>query len=64
MLWLLKSTVSLRWNFWAPKTYVKTDMQENIYNFTLKKFAYLITPVAILCWMMGQREFNLPARSA
>ena len=27
--------------FWAPKTYVKTDGQENIYNFTLKIFVYL-----------------------
>ena len=35
MLWVLKRTVSLRRFFWAPKTYVKTDGQENIYNFTL-----------------------------
>ena len=27
--------------FLAPKTYVKTDGQENIYNFKLKIFAYL-----------------------
>ena len=27
--------------FWVLKTYVKTDRQENIYNFTLKNFVYL-----------------------
>ena len=27
--------------FLAPKTYVKIDGQENIYNFTLKIFVYL-----------------------
>ena len=26
---------------WVLKTYVKTDGQENIYNFTLKDFVYL-----------------------
>ena len=41
MLWELKRTVSLRRFFWAPKTYVKTDGLENIYNFTLKIFVYL-----------------------
>ena len=43
MLWVLKRTVSMRRFFWAPKTYmyVKTDGQENIYNFTLKIFVYL-----------------------
>ena len=25
MLWVLKGTVSMRWLFWAPKAYVKTD---------------------------------------
>ena len=33
MLWVLKRTVSMRRFFWAPKTYVKIDQQENIYNF-------------------------------
>ena len=37
MLWVLKRTVLIR----APKTYVKTDEYENIYNFTLKNFVYL-----------------------
>ena len=25
MLWALKTTVPMRWFFWAPKIYVKTD---------------------------------------
>ena len=41
MLCLLKRTVSMRWFFWAPKTSVKTDGYENIYDFTLQFFAYL-----------------------
>ena len=41
MLWVLKRTVAMRRFFWAPKTYVKTDGQENIYNFMLKNFVYL-----------------------
>ena len=41
MLWVLKRTVSMRRIFWAPKAYIKTVGQENIYNFTLKKFVYL-----------------------
>ena len=41
MLWVLKRTVSIRRFFSAPKTYVKTDRYENIYNFTLKFFVYL-----------------------
>ena len=41
MLWVLKRTVSMRRFFWAPKTYVKIDGLENIYNFTLKIFVYL-----------------------
>ena len=41
MLWVLKRTVSMRRFFWAPKTYDKTDGQENIYNFTLNFFVYL-----------------------
>ena len=32
---------SLRRFFWAPKTHVKIYGQKNIYNFTLKIFAYL-----------------------
>ena len=46
MLWVLKRTVSMKRLFWAPKTYVKIDRQENIYNFTLKIFVYLN-----LCWL-------------
>ena len=38
MLWVLKRTVSMRRFFLAPKTYVKTDQLENIYNFMLKFF--------------------------
>ena len=41
MLWVLKRTVSMRRFSLAPKTYVKTDALENIYNFTLKKFVNL-----------------------
>ena len=41
LCWVLKRTVSMKWFFWAPKTYVQTDGLENIENFTLKKFVYL-----------------------
>ena len=41
MLWVLKRAVSMRQFFWAPKKYVKTDGQINIYNFTLKYFVFL-----------------------
>ena len=41
MLWVLKRTVSMRQFFLAPKTYVKTDGLENIYNFTHTNFVYL-----------------------
>ena len=41
MLWVLKKIVSMRQFSWVPKNYVKTDWLENIYNFTLKFFAYL-----------------------
>ena len=41
MLCVLKRTVSMRRFLWAPKTYVKTYGSGNIYNFTLKNFAYL-----------------------
>ena len=41
MLWVLKRTVSMRWFFWAPKTYVQTDGLEDIYNFILKNVVYL-----------------------
>ena len=45
MLCVLKRTVSMRRFFWAPITYVKTDGQENIYNFTLKNvFIYTYIP--------------------
>ena len=36
MLWVLKRTVSMKRFLWAPKTYVKTDGKDNIYNFMLK----------------------------
>ena len=36
MLWVLKRTVSMRWFFWAAKTYAKIYGYENTYNFTLK----------------------------
>ena len=41
MLWVLKRIVSMRWFFWAPKTYVKIDGQENIYNLRVKNCVYL-----------------------
>ena len=41
MLWVLKSTISMRRFFWAPKIYVEIDGKENIYNCTLKIFVYL-----------------------
>ena len=36
LLWVLKRTISIRWFFWAPKTYVLTDVQ-----FNAKIFCYL-----------------------
>ena len=54
MLWVLKRTVSMRRFFWAPKTYVKIDGLENIYNFTLKIFVSLN-----LCIVLGILE-HLP----
>ena len=36
MLWVLKRTVSMRWFFWTPKTYVKTDGWKDIHNFTVE----------------------------
>ena len=41
MLRVLKRTVSMRRFFRASKTYVKTDGQKIIFNFTLKNFVYL-----------------------
>ena len=41
MLWVLKRTVLMRRFFRAPKTDVKTDEKENIYNLTLKICVYL-----------------------
>ena len=49
MLWVLKRTVSMRRFFWAPKTYVKADGKDNIYNFIVvtialaTKCAFIIT---------------------
>ena len=39
MLRVLKRTVSMRRFFWAPRTHVKLDGQENIRNFTLNFFS-------------------------
>ena len=41
MLWALKRKVQSRRFFWAPKTYVKTDEKESLYNFTPQKIVYL-----------------------
>ena len=41
MLWVLKRGVSMRRFFWAPKTYITTDGQENINIFTLKMYDFL-----------------------
>ena len=41
MLWVLKRTISMRRFFWTPKTNVKIDSLENIFNFTLKIFINL-----------------------
>ena len=68
MLWVLKSTVSMRRFFWAPKTYVKTDRLENIYKFELKNVVYqklwvmLIIMVAVVLkcfvWFDSLRPLN------
>ena len=51
MLWVLERTVSMRRFFWGPKTYAKHYELENIYNFTLKFFAYLnmCTLLRVMC---------------
>ena len=41
MLWVRKRTISMRWFFWAPKTYAKNYGYENINNFMQKIFTYL-----------------------
>ena len=45
MLWVLKRTVSMRWFFWAPKTYAKSYGLEKIYKFTLFFFFCLSKPM-------------------
>ena len=57
MLWVLKRTVSKRRFFWAPKTYVKTDRWENIYNFTPKKC--LSKPMKVLVSFLVLQPFLL-----
>ena len=49
MLWVLKRTVSMRRFFLAPKTYVSTDRQENIDNFTYTFFVHLYLCFGICC---------------
>ena len=49
MLWVLNGTVSIRRFFWAPKTYVKTDGQENNHTFTLENFAVKILSSELAC---------------
>ena len=50
MLWMLKRTVSMRWFFWAPKTFVKIDGYENIYNCWLNNFVYLNLWICFYTW--------------
>ena len=63
MLWVLKRAVSMRQFFWAPKTYVKIDGKENIYNFTLKFFVLLSKPVKIhfvpVGKILGQSQWSV-----
>ena len=41
MLWVFKRPISMRWFFWAPKTYAKNDESDFFLQFTLKYFVYL-----------------------
>ena len=63
MLWVLKRTVSMRQFFLAPKMYVKIDGSENIHNFTLKIFVYLIlqqtTYSRYLSWFSRKIRLNI-----
>ena len=61
MLCVLKRTVSMRWFFWAPKTYVKTDGLENIYNFTLKNFVDLNLSIYnfLIGWSISMYRLNM-----
>ena len=43
MLWVLKITISMRWFFLASEPHVLTDLQENNFNFTLKKILLIWT---------------------
>ena len=65
MLWVLKRAVSMRRFFWAPKTHVKTDGYENIFNFMLKNcvmtcllisLVYLLTPLAELVYKFSAKS--------
>ena len=51
MLWVLKRTVSMRRFFLAPKTYVKMDGLENIYNCTLNDFVHLYLPILLVSFI-------------
>ena len=42
MLLVLERTVSMRRFFGAPKTFVYTEVSDNIHNFTLKTFLILL----------------------
>ena len=43
MLWVLKRTVSMRWFFWVPKTYVKIDGKK---IFTILRWKFLFYMVS------------------
>ena len=59
MLWVLKRTVSMRRFFWAPKTYVKIDGLENIYNCMLKIFVYLNLWLALFAIIKIQNYWDI-----
>ena len=46
ILWMVKRTVSMRWFFWAFKTYlyIAINAKENIDNFMPKNYVYLVRP--------------------
>ena len=59
MLWILKRTVSMRQFFLAPKTYVKNDRLENIYNFYAKIFCLSKSVVDTSCTKMIVSDYYI-----
>ena len=53
MLWVLKRTVSLRWFFWAPTTYVCWEKRKIIFQYKLLS-GDLISFVVVSLWVVSK----------